>query len=106
MDVSVETRTLTLRLNMRRRNSGLSNCRKRGLMKQRAPWPEPQSSSLGLRVLMGQNLWNKVEPASLLVFDAVSESGSGAESGWGEALVCGSGGAAVLTLSAFSSSCS
>lgn len=105
VDVSVETRTLRLRLHMRRLNSGLSICRKRGLMKQRAPWPEPQSSSLGLRVLIGQNSWNKVEPGAgaLLAFDRLSESERGAESDGGEALVCGAGpGGAVLTLPGFS----
>lgn len=71
-------------------------------MKQRAPWPEPQSSSLGLRVLMGQNSRNKVEPGSFSGGDRVSGSGGGAESDGGEAPVCGAGpGGAVLALSGF-----
>lgn len=58
-------------------------------MKQRAPWPEPQSSSLGLRVVIGQNSWNKVALGSDLL-SLVSDSGAAGgwlsglgESGWG-----------------------
>lgn len=55
-------------------------------MKQKAPRPEPQSNSPGLRVVIGQNSWNRVglEPDGLVV---VSDSGSvlswWAESGCG-----------------------
>lgn len=114
VDVSVEIRTLRLRLNMRRLDSELSDCRKRGLMKQRAPWPEPQSSSWGLRVLMGQNSWNRVGlgPGCLA---PVSESGAavsrlsgsvqGADSGGAVEPVCGAAAGGVeLTASGFFSS--
>lgn len=40
-------------------------------MKQKAPRPEPQSNSRGLRVVIGQNSWNRV---GLMVI--LSESGS------------------------------
>lgn len=41
VDVSMEIRTLRLRLNMRRLDNAFWDCKKRGLMKQRAPWPVP-----------------------------------------------------------------
>lgn len=66
-------------------------------MKQRAPSPEPQSSSKGLRVVIGQNSWNKVEfrddfwaAASESGADLcwLSESGCGAESDGAAELDC------------------
>lgn len=66
-------------------------------MKQRAPSPEPQSSSKGLRVVIGQNSWNKVEfrddfwaAASESGADLcwLSESGCGAESDGAGELDC------------------
>lgn len=112
--VSVEIRTLRLRLNMRRLDSELSDCRKRGLMKQRAPWPEPQSSSLGLRVWMGQNSWNRVGLGTgclVLVFESgaamssLSGSLQGADSGGAMEPFCGAAADGVeLTASGFFSS--
>lgn len=58
--VSVETRTLRLRLKRCRRCKTLWDCRKSGLTKHRAPTPELQFSSRGLRVVIGQNFWNTV----------------------------------------------
>lgn len=90
VDDSVEIRTLRLRLNMRLLDRAVWDCRKSGLMKQRAPMPEPQSSSLGLRVVIGQNSWNRVAPGPDLwvalsdsgaEWSRLSESGFGAESG-------------------------
>lgn len=68
-------------------------------MKQRAPSPEPQSSSKGLRVVIGQNSWNKVEFGDDF-WAAVSESG--ADLCWLSESVCGaeSDGAAELDCSA------
>lgn len=78
-------------------------------MKQRAPSPEPQSSSEGLRVVIGQNSWNKVG------FKAgfwAAASDTGADTSWlsesdcGAAeLVCGGdmGKADVVTSGCFSS---
>lgn len=42
-------------------------------MKQSAPRPEPQSNSLGLRVEIGQNSWNRVRDDFLAV---ASDSGA------------------------------
>lgn len=76
-------------------------------MKQRAPRPEPQSSSLGLRVVIGQNSWNRVglEPDCLVVvFDSGIVLGWESESGWGadSGPVCrGAAGGAEVTVSGF-----
>lgn len=84
VDDSVETRIFRLRLNIRLLQKAFCDCKKRGLMKQRAPRPEPQSSSLGLRVVIGQNSWNGLALESDLVpFEWVSASSSClSESGW------------------------
>lgn len=82
-------------------------------MKHRAPSPEPQSSSKGLRVVIGQNSWNKVEfgddfwaAASESGADLfwLSESGCGAESDGAAELDCSAdlGRAEVATFGFFS----
>lgn len=110
LDVSVETRIFKLRLNMRLLEKAFCDCKKRGLMKQRAPWLKPQFSSLGLRVLIGQNSWNRVGFESDLVpfewgsaaLSWFSASGWKTQSGSAARLVCRTGGADVAT-SGFSS---
>lgn len=62
-------------------------------MKQSAPRPEPQSRSLGLRVVIGQNSWNRVAFCADWM-PSVSDWGFiwpwFAESSWGAAeLICG-----------------
>lgn len=71
-------------------------------MKQSAPRPEPQSSSLGLRVVIGQNSWNKVgfEGGCLAAAAAASVSGLGC--GTESELVCGAGADAAAASGFFS----
>lgn len=109
VEVSVEIRTLRLRLNMCRLDKAFWDWMKRGLMKQRAPRSEPQFSSLGLRVVIGQNSLNRVAlgPDCLVAVSGsgaascwLPESGWAAESGWDA--ICGAvAGGAGVTVSGF-----